>query len=83
MENRWSLQDAKNRLSQVVEQATTRGPQTITVRGRERVVVLAVEDYKRFVRPSTPLSEFFRNSPLYGVDLDLERSSDAGRDVEL
>lgn len=83
MESRWSLQDAKNRLSQVVEQATTSGPQTITVRGREKVVVLAIEEYKRLASPPVPLTEFFRESPLYGIDLDLERSLDTGRDIAL
>ena len=29
------------------------------------------------------IAEFFRNSPLVGVDLDLERDKDTGRDIEL
>jgi hypothetical protein len=29
------------------------------------------------------LVEFFRRSPLFGLDLDLERDKDTGRDVEL
>ena len=29
------------------------------------------------------LVEFFRESPLVGVELDLERDKDTGRDVEL
>jgi antitoxin Phd len=81
MKSRWSLQGAKNCLSQVVAQAVTSGPQTITVRGREKVVVLAVEDYRRLASPPVPLSEFFRQSPLYGIDLDVERSREAGRDL--
>jgi len=47
------------------------------------VVVLATDEYKRLTRPATSLMEFFRNSPLYGIDLDLERSSDTGRDINL
>ena len=81
MESRWSLQGAKNCLSQVVEQATTSGPQIITVRGPVKVVVLAIEEYKRLASPPAPLSEFFRQSPLYGIDLDVERSRETGRDV--
>ncbi len=83
MKNQWPLQEAKNRLSFVVEQAATSGPQTITVRGREKVVLLAAEEYRRLTRPSTSLTDFFRQSPLYGLDIDIERASDTGRDIEL
>ena len=83
MNAQWPLQDAKNRLSQVVEQACTSGPQTITVRGRARAVVLSVEEYRRLTQRSTSLTEFFRRSPLYGLDLESERTSDTGRDIDL
>ncbi len=83
MKNRWPLQEAKNRLSHVVEQAVVSGPQTITVRGQEKVVVVAVEEYKRLTTPSVSLTEFFRQSPLYGMDLELGRSGDTGRDIDL
>jgi prevent-host-death family protein len=83
MKAQWPLQEAKNRLSHVVEQACTSGPQTITVRGREKVVVLAIDEYRRLTRPTDRLSEFLRRSPLHGIDLDVERSADTGRDVEL
>lgn len=79
----WQLQEAKNRLSQVVEQACTSGPQAITVRGHVKAVLVSAEEYRRLTQQPTSLSEFFRQSPLYGIDLDLERSRDIGRDVEL
>ena len=83
MKTSWPLQEAKNRLSRVVEQANTEGPQLITVRGQPKAVVLSAEEYERLTRPSESLSEFFRNSPLFGVDLDIERSADTGRDIAL
>ena len=83
MKNQWPLQEAKNRLSHVVEQAVVAGPQTITVRGQEKAVVVSAEEYKRLIKPSVPLTEFFRQSPLYGVNLDLERSGDTGRDIDV
>jgi prevent-host-death family protein len=46
-DGRWALQDAKARLSAVVRKAKTEGPQWITVRGREEVVVVSVEEYRR------------------------------------
>ena len=46
----WSLQDAKNRFSAVVNAALSGEPQTVTRRGSPAVVVLAVEDYQRLCR---------------------------------
>jgi antitoxin Phd len=83
MSAQWQLQEAKNRLSQVVEQACTSGPQTITVRGRAKAVVLSVEAYRRLTQRSMSLTEFFRRSPLYGLDLETKRNSDTGRDIAL
>lgn len=82
MEPRWQLQVVKNRLSEVVEEACAHGPQVITSRGKDKAVLLSVEDYRRLTRPRGSLVEFFRNSPLVGEDLDLERSQDTGRDFE-
>ena len=42
----WSLQDAKNRFSEVVE-AARRKPQTVTKHGRPAVVVVAADEYER------------------------------------
>ena len=43
----WSVQDAKNKFSAVVEAARRDGPQTVTKRGEPAVVVLAAEEYER------------------------------------
>jgi antitoxin Phd len=43
----WSLQDAKNRFSAVVEAARRGEPQLVTRRGAPAVVVLAAEEYAR------------------------------------
>jgi prevent-host-death family protein len=42
----WSVQDAKNRFSEVVE-AAQRNPQTVTKHGKPAVVVVAVDEYER------------------------------------
>ncbi len=42
----WQLQDAKARLSEVVNQAQTSGPQFITRRGTATAVVLSAEEYE-------------------------------------
>jgi antitoxin Phd len=43
----WSLQDAKNRFSAVVEAALRGEPQLVTRRGAAAVVVVAAEEYAR------------------------------------
>ncbi|MCX5829639.1 MAG: type II toxin-antitoxin system Phd/YefM family antitoxin [Deltaproteobacteria bacterium] len=79
----WQLQEAKSRLSQVVDHALREGPQTITLHGKPAVVVVSFEEFQNLIRPHTSLREFFRQSPLYDTDLDLERSKDLAREVLL
>jgi prevent-host-death family protein len=82
----WQVQTAKARFSEVFRLARTRGPQRITRQGREGVVMVSEETYEQLAaraRQPRSLVQFFRESPLMGVDLDLERSRDTGRDIEL
>ncbi len=80
---RWQIQDAKNRLSQVLRDAATNGPQLITSHGREAGVILSFEDYRELTRPKTSLVDFFRNSPLVGENLDLERPAEPAPVIDL
>jgi prevent-host-death family protein len=79
----WQLQEAKNRLSQVLDSAMHDGPQTITLRGKPAAVVVSFEEFKKLTRPRSPLSLFFAQSPLHNADLDLSRSTDLSREVDL
>lgn len=82
----WQLQTAKARFSEVFRLARTEGPQRITRQGKEGVVMISDEQYHRLTlksRQPKSIVQFFRQSPLVGVDLDLERDKDPGRDVEL
>lgn len=83
MNHSWQLQEAKNRFSEVVDEALTHGPQTVTRHGREVVVVLSIEEYRRMKQPQKNLFQFFQESPLYGLDLDLTRSKELPRDIDL
>ena len=73
MANVWQLQEAKNKLSEVVEEALTHGPQVITRRGVETVIVVSWTEYREMLLSRKKLSDFFRESPLAGADLDLTR----------
>lgn len=82
----WQLQTAKARFSELVRLARAEGPQIVTKQGKEDVVVLPVEQFRKLTRrpqQQTTLSQFFAQSPLAGVELNLERERDYGRDVEL
>jgi prevent-host-death family protein len=79
----WQLQDAKNRLSQLVDQALRDGPQMITLRGKPAAVVISAKTFERIARPRISLTEFFRLSPLQGMELDLKRRRDFPRRIDL
>jgi len=73
MKRVWQLQEAKNKFSEVVEQALSQGPQVITRRGVETVILLSYAEYRKLMTSQKKLSEFFRQSPLVGIDIDLGR----------
>ena len=83
----WEFQDAKNRLSEVVEKAVKEGPQTITRRGEPVAVVISAVEYRRLTQPKQSLFEFLHNSPMAEAmaeyDLDFSRSTDTGRPIDL
>jgi len=84
MKRVWQLQEAKNKFSEVVEEAISQGPQVITRRGVEAVIVLSYAEYRKLLASRKKLSDFFRQSPLIGMDLHLRRDrSDVRPDIIL
>ena len=82
----WQIQTAKARFSEVFRLARSQGPQHITRQGKEGVVMIADEEYEKLVGKShqpKDLWQFFRESPLVGLELEFERDIDTGRDIEL
>ena len=79
----WKLEDAKARFSELVRRARSEGPQRVTVRGQDAVVVISAEELERLLprRERLPFVEFMES--LYIDGLDLRREPDPGRDVEL
>lgn len=78
----WQLQQAKNRLSEVIRQSAN-DAQTITVRGRETAVVISAERYRQLLGHKESLVDFMQHSPWAKTDLDITRSRDTGRDIQL
>jgi prevent-host-death family protein len=81
----WKLQDAKARFSEVVRRAKSEGPQRITVHGREEVVVVSVEEYRRGKGEPTgrALVELLHDSPLRDITIERKSTRSAVRGVDL
>ena len=77
----WQLQEAKNKLSEVLDCAVKNGPQEITRHGKKTAVILSIGDYQHLNRRKGTLADFFKNSPLSGIDLS--RRADKSREVDL
>ncbi len=77
----WSLQNAKARFSELVNVCLENGAQIITRHGREAVVVLPADEYRRLTERTHSLKEFFLSAPR--AELNIERARDTGREIEL
>lgn len=82
--NTWQLQDAKARFSQVVRRAQRVGPQHVTVRGKDAVVVLSAKDARAISGKRSKKSDFLSFMESIGLArLEVVRDDDRGRDVDL
>jgi prevent-host-death family protein len=79
----WTVADAKTRLSVLIARARSNGPQTITRRGRDAVVVVSAEEWERKTKRTSNLAEFFAESPLRNADVQIERAKDGPREAAL
>jgi antitoxin Phd len=78
----WQLQDAKTRLSEVIEEAHSKGPQIITRHGAERAVVLSIQDYRALKASQPDFLEYLLGGPKVD-DFGITRDVDMGREVQL
>jgi prevent-host-death family protein len=82
----WKLQDARARFSRLVREARTHGPQFVTIRGKEAIVVVSVEEYTRLRQSAAPkpsLYELLQNAPLRDIEFGAPGIRMPIRDVEL
>ena len=82
---RWLLQDAKARFSELVRRVESEGPQFVTVHGREAVVVMSAEEFRRLKGDPNgrALVEVMQASPLGDLDIEPWRGPLPARDVDL
>jgi prevent-host-death family protein len=80
---RWLLQDAKARFSELIRRVRTEGPQHVTVHGRDEVVVIAAEEFRRLQGDLTgeALVRAMQASPYREIDIEPRRSRMPVRDV--
>lgn len=80
----WQLKDAKARLSEVLQCAEER-PQTVTVHGKPKAVVVSAAEFARLQQPQTGsvLVELFDGSPLRGISIENDRIKAPVRDIDL
>lgn len=81
----WPLQDAKARFSELVRKVRSEGPQHVTVHGRDEVVVIAAEEFRRLKGSVTgqALIDAMQASPYRDVDIEPKRATMPVRDVSL
>jgi prevent-host-death family protein len=83
--SRWRLQDAKARFSELVRRVRSEGPQHVTVHGRDEVVVVSAEEFRRLKgdRTGAALIEALQASPYRDIDIELQRAPMPVREVDL
>ena len=87
--DRWQIQDAKQRFSEMIRAVTSEGPQVITRHGEDVAVVVDIAEYRRLTRPAVDLTGILLGGPKLDDDavdvfaeIEAERKADSGRVVD-
>jgi prevent-host-death family protein len=81
----WLLQDAKARFSELVRRVRSEGPQHVTVHGRDEVVVVSAEEFRRLKgdRTGEVLIAAMHACPDRDIDIAPQREKMPVREVDL
>jgi len=81
----WLLQDAKARFSELVRRVHSEGPQRVTVHGRDEVVIISADEFRRLKGDLTgeALIAAMQASPHRDIDIDPRRKPMPVREVSL
>lgn len=77
----WTVQDAKNKFSAVVDAALAGTPQEVTRRGKPAVVVLSADEYHRLLEGAVKVRESFAEHLMAFPGGEVPRAHAAPRDV--
>lgn len=81
MAQRWQLQDAKARFSELFSEVLSSGAQYVSRRGKETIVLIPEDEYRKLKGEKSSFVSFLFSGP--GANLDITRSRDIGRKVDL
>lgn len=80
--NQWQIQTAKNKFSEVVNNALNGSPQLITKNGKPAVYVISTRDYEALTAKKD-LKKILLSSPHKDLEIPIDRQRDTGRDNPL
>lgn len=80
---KWQVQEAKAKFSQLIKETVSSGYQTITKNGEPVAYVVSKEEFELYLKPQKSLLEVFDQCPYPEIDLDIKRSKDTMREIEL
>ena len=75
----WQLQEAKSKFSQLVEEAIHNGPQIVTKRGIDAVVVLSQKEFSALSQQKISLVDLLKSAPK--AKLKMDRGTEAIREI--
>lgn len=78
----WQVQEAKRKFSALIQRALDEGPQIVTRRGEEIVVIISANEFRRLTGDKPDFREFLLAAPDLD-ELDLRHADDRARVVEL
>ena len=77
---KWTVRDAKSRLSELLRYAREKGPQVIG--SRDQCVVISMEVWESFTQPHQTLGQWLvAKSPLVEFDLPIRGNSEGIREI--
>jgi prevent-host-death family protein len=81
----WLLQDAKARFSELVRRVHSEGPQRVTVHGRDEVVIISADEFRRLKGDLTgkALIAAMQASPHRELEIEPKRAAMPVREVAL
>jgi antitoxin Phd len=65
----WQLQEAKAKFSELFQKALDEGPQTVTRHGKDAVVMLSAEAYRKLQEGKPGLKEILMSGPEGDLEL--------------
>jgi prevent-host-death family protein len=80
-DDRWQLQEAKQRFSELIRSVEADGPQFVTRHGEEVAVVVSIAEWRHLREGERDFKEFLQSAP--DVDLEISRSASPPRRVDL